>query len=66
MIRIKKTLIILVSIFVCLCFIHGTTADKHMSVSGKVINRETGKGVPGVDIKLLKMDECREFESPFF
>jgi hypothetical protein len=63
MIRIKKTLIILASIFVCLCFIQGTTSDKHVSVSGKVINLETGKGVPGVDIKLFKIDECKEFES---
>ncbi len=38
--RIKKTLNILVSLIVCLCFIQGTTADKHMSVSGKVINIE--------------------------
>lgn len=60
---IKKTLNILVILIVCLCFIQGTTEDKHMSVTGKVINLETGKGVPGVSIKLLKMDECKEFES---
>lgn len=63
MLRIKKNLNILVSISVFLCCIHGTTANKHMSVSGKVINLETGKGVPGVSIKLLKIDECKEFES---
>jgi hypothetical protein len=49
-----------------LLFYQGKNADKHMSVTGKVINLETGKGVPGVSIKLLKMDECKEFESPFF
>jgi hypothetical protein len=63
MILIKKTLIILVSLILCLCFIQGTTVDKYISVSGRVINLETGKGVPGVSIKLLKMNECREFES---
>jgi len=61
--RIKKMLNILISLIVCLCFIQGTTADKHMSVSGKVINMETGKGIPGVGIKLSKINECKEFES---
>jgi hypothetical protein len=63
MIIIKKRLNILVSLIVCLCFIQGNTDDNHMSVSGQVINLETGKGVPGVDIKLFKIDECKEFES---
>jgi hypothetical protein len=59
----KKTLNILVILVVCLCFIHGTTADKHMSVSGQVINLETGKGIPGVDIILFELEEGEEFES---
>jgi hypothetical protein len=63
MILTKKRLNILVILMVFSCFVQGTTADKHMPVTGKVINLETGKGVPGVDIKLLKIDECKEFET---
>jgi hypothetical protein len=60
---IKKRLEMLVSLIVFLCFIQGATAENHMSVSGKVINRETGKGVAGVDIILFEIDEGEEFES---
>jgi len=40
-----KKVILIVILIVCLCFIQGTTADKHMLVSGRVINLETGKGI---------------------
>jgi hypothetical protein len=59
---VKKRLNILVILILFLCFIQGTTAENHMSVSGKLINRETGKGVPGVNIILFELDEGEEFE----
>ena len=59
---IKKTLNILVSLIVFLCIILGTIAENHMSVSGKVIDRETRKGIPDINIILFEIDEGEEFE----
>lgn len=63
---IKLKILIVIQILVIFSYCtqrdQDTSSENYISISGRIINRETGKGIPGLDIEIFNIHGGNDFE----